>query len=293
MHVNRLVPTLFILIAAAGAVRTPASEPRLGQPVAAPARTVRVAAASDLKFALDEAISRLKRLDASIEVEAAYGSSGNFHAQLRQHAPFDLYLSADAVYPRDLVRSGIGLERDLFTYAVGRLVVWVPHRSTLPIERDHLRTLVGARRVAIANPRHAPYGRAAEAALRREGIWNQIQPRLVLGENIAQTAQFVQSGAADVGLVAKSLVVAPAMAGAGRYWEIPAHEHAPLVQGGLVLPWASSREAALRVRDYLLSVEGRKLLQAFGFGLPDDSSRLSASPGESSPRAWSREPKVN
>ena len=232
-------------------------------------RTVRVAAASDLKFALDEASARLARLDSPIRVEAAYGSSGTFHAQLRQRAPFDLYLSADVEYPRALVASGIGSERDLFVYAVGRLVVWVPNRSTLPIERDHLSALVAARRIAIANPRHAPYGRAAEAALRAAGIWNRVQSRVVLGENIAQTAQFVQSGAADAGLIARSLVMAPAMAGAGRYWEVPAWAHPPLVQGGLVLPWASSRDAALRVRDYLLGVEGRRLLEAHGFGLPD------------------------
>jgi len=231
-------------------------------------RTVRVAAASDLKFALDEAIARLALRDPTVTIEPAYGSSGTFHAQLRQRAPFDVYLSADAAYPRDLVARGLGRERDLFIYAVGRLVVWVPNGSALPIESRHLDALRAARRVAIANPRHAPYGRAAEAALRSAGVWGQVQSRLVLGENVAQTAQFVQSGAADAGLIAKSLVVAPAMSRAGRYWEVPASLHPPLVQGGLVLPWAASPEAARRVRDYLLSAEGRQLLEAFGFGLP-------------------------
>ncbi|HET9362967.1 MAG TPA: molybdate ABC transporter substrate-binding protein, partial [Vicinamibacterales bacterium] len=141
-------------------------------------------------------------------------------------------------------------------------------RSTLPIERDHLRALLSARRIAIANPRHAPYGRAAEAALRAAGVWSQGEARLVLGEHVAQAAQFVPSGAAEAGLVAMSLVVAPAMVTAGRYWEVPAREYPPLVQGGLVLPWASSRDAALRVRDYLLSVEGRRILEGSGLGPP-------------------------
>jgi molybdate transport system substrate-binding protein len=263
--VIRLVSILFVFCSAVLAGRT-AARPA-GQPT--PAATVRIAAASDLRFALEDVMARLARLDSRLTVEATYGSSGNFHAQLRQRAPFDLYLSADVEYPRDLVAKGIGSERDLFVYAAGRLVVWLPNRSTLPIERDHLRALLSARRIAIPNPRHAPYGRAAEAALRGAGIWSQVEARLVLGENVAQAAQFVQSGAADAGLVAMSLVVAPAMASAGRYWEIPAREYPPLVQGGLVLPWASSRDAALRVRDYLLSVEGRRILEGAGLGPPN------------------------
>lgn len=238
-----------------------------------PAQTVRVAAASDLKFALDQVIAQLARRVPSIRIEPTYGSSGNFHAQLQQRAPFDLYLSADVDYPRDLVAKGLGAERDLFTYAVGRLVVWIPNASTLPIERDGIRALIAARRIAIANPRHAPYGRAAEAAMRKAEIWERVQSRLVLGENIAQAAQFVQSGGADAGVIAKSLAVAPVMRDAGRYWDVPAQEHPPLVQGGLVLPWATYRDAALRVRDYLLGDEGRQILASSGFDLPSGGSR--------------------
>jgi molybdate transport system substrate-binding protein len=190
------------------------------------------------------------------------------HAQLRQRAPFDLYLSADVEYPRDLVARGIGTERDRFTYALGRIVLWVPANSPLPVEREGLRVLERASRVAIANPRHAPYGRAAEAALRRAGMWERISRRLVLGENVAQTAQFVQSGAAQAGIIAKSLAVAPALRGAGRFYDVPVDDYPALVQGGLVLPWAVSRPAAERVRDYLLSDEGRTLLETYGFGLP-------------------------
>ena len=232
------------------------------------ASTVRVAAAADVKFVLDEVAARLARRQPSIRVETSYGSSGSMHAQLRQRAPFDVYLSADVEYPRDLVSRGIGSDRDLFTYAIGRIVVWVPSGSTLAIEREGLGALAGAARIAIANPRHAPYGKAAEAALRHAGVWNRVSGKMVLGENVAQAAQFVQSGAADAGIVAKSLAVAPAMRSAGRFWEIPESAHPRLTQGGLILPWAVSRQAAIRFRDYLVSDEGRQLLALYGFDLP-------------------------
>lgn len=256
----------FLILVLAGALAASASA--AGQAGGDTRRAVRVAAAADLKFALDEAIARLARRQPALRVEPTYGSSGSMHAQLRQQAPYDVYLSADVDYPRDLVSRGVGSARDLFTYAAGRLVIWVPAGSTLPVERDGLRALDRAGRIAIANPRHAPYGRAAEAALRRAGIWDRVSRRLVLGENVAQAAQFVQSGAADAAIIAKSLVAAPALRGSGRVWDVPGSMHPPLVQGGLILPWAASRGAAEQLRDFLLSNEGRALLQAHGFGLP-------------------------
>jgi molybdate transport system substrate-binding protein len=238
------------------------------RPTAGEVAIVRVAAAANLKFALDEVAARLARRQPSIRIEMTYGSSGSMHAQLRQRAPYDVYLAADVEYPRDLVSRGIGSEGDLFTYAIGRIVLWVPNRSMLAIERDGLATLVGAARIAIANPRHAPYGKAAEAALRNAGVWDRVSGKLALGENVAQTAQFVQSGAADAGIIAKSLAVAPAMRAAGRFWDIPESAYPSLAQGGLILPWAVSREGAAGLLDYLLSDEGRQLLAAYGFGLP-------------------------
>ncbi len=235
---------------------------------ARPPAVVRVAAASDLKFALDEVAATLARRTPPVRVEPTYGSSGSMHAQLRQRAPFDVYLSADVEYPRDLVARGIGSARDLFTYATGRLVVWAPTGSPLPIERDGVRALERASRIAIANPRHAPYGRAAEAVLRSAGLLERLRPRLVLAENVAQAAQFAQSSAADAAIVARSLAVNPAL-GAGRMWDVDPGLHPPLVQGGLILPWARSRGAAEDVREYLLSAEGRRLLARHGFGLPE------------------------
>lgn len=226
---------------------------------------VRVAAAADLKFALDEVIAQFRERNPGVRVEPAYGSSGNMHAQLRQRAPYDVYLSADMAYARDLVSRGIGARDDLFAYARGRLVVWVPMDSPLPIERVGVRALSGAQRIAIANPRHAPYGRAAEAAMRRAGVWATVARRLVLAENVAQAAQFVESGAADAGIIAKSLVLATALRSSGRYRDIPEDMHPAIEQGGLILPWAASRDAAVRFTHFLTSVEGRKILTGFGF----------------------------
>src|SRR5918992_86335 len=174
-----------------------------GGPPPAPGAPPRVAAAADLKFALDDLAAQLAKRQPAIRLQPTYGSSGVMHSQLRQRAPFDVFLSADVEYPRDLVSRGIGSSRDLFRYATGRIVVWVPASSRLPVERDGLRALAGANRIAIANPRHAPYGRAAEAALRSAGVWAAVEGKLVLGENVAQAAQFVQSGAADAGIIAK------------------------------------------------------------------------------------------
>jgi molybdate transport system substrate-binding protein len=258
------MPIVLALLVVTGVLATGQGTPRPETST----QTVRVAAAADLKFALDEAIARLAAHEPSLRIQTTYGSSGSMHAQLRQRAPYDLYLSADIEFPRDLVSKGIGSSADLFTYATGRIVVWVPAASKLAVERDGLRALEAAARIAIANPRHAPYGRAAEAAMRRAGIWERVRRRLVLGENVAQTAQFVQSGAADAGIIAKSLAVTPAMRSSGRFWDIPEDMHPPLTQGGLILPWAASRRAAEQLRDVLLSPEGRDILAAYGFGLP-------------------------
>ena len=250
------------------AALTMAALPQAGPPPAAPPPTVRVAAAADLKLALDDVAARLANSRPSIRIQPTYGASGALHAQLQQRAPYDVFLSADVDYPRDLVSKGIGSDRDLFTYAIGHIVVWVPASSMLPIHRDGLRALISANRIAIANPRVAPYGRAAEAALRGAGIWTAIRGKLVLGENVAQAAQFAQSGAADAAIIGKALAMSPPMRTAGRSWDVPDKAYPPITQGGLILPWAISRDAAGRFRDYLLGDQGRQVLASHGFGAP-------------------------
>ena len=163
--------------------------------------TVRVAAAADLKFALDEVVGLAEDRHPGLTVKVTYGSSGTFLQQIQNGAPFDLYLSADLSYPRELVDAGLAEEDDLFRYAVGRLVLWVPESS--PVDpRDGLEVLAGdgTAKVAVANPEHAPYGVAAVAALREAGVYDAVAPKLVLGENVAQAAEFVQSGNADAGI---------------------------------------------------------------------------------------------
>lgn len=235
-------------------------------------RQVAVAAAADLKYAFDELIAEFGREHAHVNVQVTYGSSGNFYAQLLNRAPFDIYFSADVAYPRRLVEEGLADGESEFLYAVGQIVVWVPNESQIDVAQLGIRSLVDprARKVAIANPLHAPYGRAAEAALKSLGVYDQVQDRLVLGENIAQTAQFVESGAADVGIIALSLAMAPAMQDKGRYWVIPLSAYPPMEQGCVVLNWAQDQSATESFRTFVASERGRAILKRYGFLLPGE-----------------------
>jgi molybdate transport system substrate-binding protein len=231
-----------------------------------------VAAAADLKFALDEVVGAFERQHPDIRVKATYGSSGSFFAQLSNEAPFDLFLSADIDYPRKLIEQGKAEKGSEFLYAVGHLVVWVPAASKLDVQKLGIRALAdpSVKKVAIANPRQAPYGRAAEAALKKLGVYDDVKGRLVLGENIAQAAQFVESGAADAGVIALSLALAPAMRDTGRYWEVPLDAYPRLEQGGVLLKWAKDPEAAQALLDFLTGGEGRAILKRYGFILPGE-----------------------
>lgn len=238
-------------------------------PPAPPDHEVRVAAAADLKFALDAVFAATAASTRGIRPAVTYGSSGSFYAQIENGAPFDLFLSADAEYPRRLAASGLA-DGDPFLYAVGRIALWVPARSSLDIAALGLRALLdpSIRKVAIANPRHAPYGRAAEAAMKSLGVLDAVKEKLVLGENVGQAAQFVQSGAADAGVIALSLALVPQMRSAGRYVEIPPESYPPMDQGGIVLKGAREPAAARALRDALLGTRGRAVLREYGFFLP-------------------------
>jgi molybdate transport system substrate-binding protein len=239
-------------------------------------REVRVAVAADLRFAFDDVVAEFQRRHPDIHVEVTYGSSGNFFAQLSNQAPFDLFLSADVEYPRRLIEAKVATPESLFVYAIGHVVVWVRRESALDVEHQGLRALLdpSVRNVAIANPKYAPYGRAAEAALKATtvdgmSLYERVRDRLVLGDNVAQTAQFVESGAADVGFIAQSLALSPALRDKGRFAEVPASAYPRLEQGGVILSWARDPGAAEALRAFLIGEEGRAILKRFGFALPE------------------------
>jgi molybdate transport system substrate-binding protein len=231
-----------------------------------------VAAASDLKFAMEEMIQEFHKDHPEIIVKVTYGSSGNFYSQLSNQAPFDLFFSADIGYPRKLSEQGLILPGTEFLYGVGQLVLWVPKSSLIDVERLQLEAVrqKSVHHIALANPKHAPYGKAAEAALRSAGLWEAVQPIVVLGENVSQALQFIQSGNAEIGIVALSLALAPGIKDQGRYWQIPLDTYPRLEQGGVILKWTKAPEAAQRLRGFVTGSKGRSVLKRFGFYLPGE-----------------------
>ena len=236
---------------------------------AAGAQKLTVAAAADLRFALDELAAQFRAAHPVVDLAITYGSSGNFFAQIQNGAPFDVFLSADADYPRRLIAAGLASKESLFLYGVGRIVGWVPAGSPLDPAALGIKVLEApsVRHIAIANPQHAPYGRAAEAALRSLGVYDRVSPKLVLGENIGQAFEFVESGAAEAGIVALSLALAPAARTHGRYWEVPQDAYPKIEQGGVILSRAPAGPAA-QFRAFLLSDDGRRILKQYGFSVP-------------------------
>lgn len=238
----------------------------LGLALSAHAAKVTIAAAADLKFALDEIVTRFKQAYPGDEVDVIYGSSGKFHTQIQQGAPYDLYFSADIAFARQLAQKGFAASA-VKPYAFGRIVLW---STSLDASRMTLASLTDPQiaRIAIANPRHAPYGQRAEEALRAVGLWQQVEPKLVYGENIAHTAQFVQTGNAQVGIIALALAVSPELARQGGYWLIPEQLHQPLEQGFIITRRASGNALARRFADYIDSSAARAVLTRYGFVLP-------------------------
>jgi molybdate transport system substrate-binding protein len=233
---------------------------------------VRVAVAADLKFALEEIVEAFHRQHPDIKVQVTYGSSGNFYSQLSNRAPFDVFLSADVDYPRRLIRDGLAPADGEFLYGVGRIVLWVRQSSAINVEKLGMQSLLSpeARKIAIANPRHAPYGRAAEAAMKSMGVYERVKDRLVLGDTVLQAAQFVESGSADVGIISRSHALAPSFRDKGRFWEVPLDTYPRRVQGGVILSWVQDRSAAEALRDFVLGEEGRAILKSYGFDTPEE-----------------------
>jgi molybdate transport system substrate-binding protein len=231
-----------------------------------------VAAASDLSFPIKEIIGQFEQKTGHT-VKLTLGSSGSFQAQIANGAPFDVYLSADVDYVRLLDRAGLIEPNSLYIYAVGRIVLWVPNGSPIDVKKLGMESLLqpAAKRIAIANPSLAPYGRAAVAALRHYNLYDRVASRLVLGENIAQTAQFVSSGAADIGIIAHSAASADPMRSSGVFWEIPPDAYPRLDQGMAILKQARKAghlDAARAFYEWFRNDASRAILKRYGFSLP-------------------------
>jgi molybdate transport system substrate-binding protein len=236
------------------------------------AQEIRVAAASDLQFALQDLATRFEK-ESGKKLTLIFGSSGNFFAQIQNGAPFDIFFSANLAYPKKLEAAGLIEPGTYYEYATGKLVLWVPSRSQLDINSG-LRSLTNpaVRKIAIANPQHAPYGQAAIAALKKENLYDKVSDKLVLGENISQTASFVLSGAADAGIVALSLALGPNMKDKGRFVEIPSADYPPIQQACVVLKSSRDKATARAFLEFLRSAKIRDLVRSYGFTIPGNAS---------------------
>ena len=235
----------------------------------ATAQEIVVAAAADMNAALPQIVEAYTKKTGQA-VKVSFGSSGNLTNQIRNGAPFDVFFSADEEYPKQLMAEGLASKDTLYRYAVGRLVLWVPSNSPLDVSNARHTALLdpSVKKIAIANPAHAPYGRAAEAALRHFGIYDQVSSRLVLGENVSQAAQFVESGNAQAGLIALSHALAPALKDHGRYWTVPLDAYPTLNQAAVVVSRSKQPDAARKFLEFLRGPEAASLLSSYGFSLP-------------------------
>ena len=270
-------------------------------PAPSPAQngSVLVAAASSMKFAFDELILQFQKENPDISIKVSYGSSGNFFSQIANGAPYDIFFSADMEYPQRLKSEGHGhSDHDVFPYAMGHIVLWLPHNAGMDAEqakmrslfnpaviwlphdagmdaeREKMRSLINltTRKIAIANPRHAPYGRAAVEALKALKVFEQVQSRLVMGENVSQAAQFAHTRAAQASIIALSLALTSKMKSTGSFWEIPAEFYQPIDQGHLILKGSRNPSAADSLGRFIAGKRGQKILQRYGFSFPGGES---------------------
>jgi len=237
-------------------------------PLAVHAESLTVAAAADLTFAFREVAAEFHK-QSTEQLRISYGSSGNFFSQLKNGAPYDVFFSADVQYPQKLAEAGLVEPGTIYKYAAGKIVIWVPTASKLDLSRG-LGVLLdpGIHRIAIANPEHAPYGRAAVAAMQHEAIYDKVKDKLVMGEDISQTAQFVESGNADAGILALSLALAPPMRERGRFVIISPDKYPPIIQAACVIRATKQLELAKRFLEFMKQPATVAKMEEFGFVLP-------------------------
>lgn len=237
------------------------------QGMVAHAEPLTVAVAANVKYAFDDLAAEFKK-ESGLEVEGVPGASGKIVAQVKSGAPFDVFLSADTESPEALYKEGFATNPPK-VYAYGVLVLWT--RKKLDLNKGMaVLSDAAVQKVAIANPRLAPYGRAAIKALESAGLSKAVEPKLVYGESISQAAQFVDSGAADIGFIAKSLVVAPEMSGKGKWMEVPKASYDPIAQSVVVLKHGAESQsiASQKFMDFLFTPKARAIFEKYGYLLP-------------------------
>ena len=234
------------------------------------AQEITVAAAADLQFAMQDVAARFQKQTGKT-VKLIYGSSGNFFQQIQNGAPFDMFFSANLDYPKKLEAAGLVEPGTFYQYARGKLVIWVPNDSKLDLSSS-MQVLLdpSIKKIAIANPQHAPYGQAAVAAMQKANIYEKVKSKFVLGENISQTASFVVSGSADVGIVALSLAVSPNMKDKGRYAEVPADDYPPIEQACVIVSSSKNgstknKETAQQFLSFVKTATIADVLRTYGF----------------------------
>jgi molybdate transport system substrate-binding protein len=229
------------------------------------AQTVKVAAAADLRYAMDDLVKLYKKTNPDAGIEIIYGSSGNAYAQILNGAPFDLFFSADVIYPQKLKDAGLTLTEPAL-YAIGRMVLW---SATLDVSKG-LSVLTEKKniRIATANPQHAPYGQRAVEVLKHYNMYDYLETQLVFGENIAQAAQFCLTGNADAGLVALSIALSPSMIAKGKYFLISEKSHSAIKQAYVILKNAKDNKKVFAFVHFLETKPARDIFEKYGFTLP-------------------------
>ena len=237
------------------------------------AQEITIAAAADLQSAMQDVAARFQK-ETGKTIRVIYGSSGNFFQQIQNGAPFDMFFSANLDYPKKLEASGRTLAGSYYQYARGKIVIWVANDSKIDLHAG-LKALLDpqVKKIAIANPLHAPYGQAAVSAMQKEGIYPKAKEKFVLGENISQTASFIMSGSADIGVVALALALSPNMKQQGRYSEIPPDEYPPVDQACVILSSSKEKALAQQFLSYIKGAEVANLLAAYGFDVSGRDSQ--------------------
>jgi molybdate transport system substrate-binding protein len=230
-----------------------------------------VAAAADLNPALNDIAQQFEK-KTGVRLKLSFGASGALSQQIQNGAPFDLFFSADMDYPRQLIAQGQADDASLYKYSLGKLVLWVPTGSPLDVEHKGMDALldVSVKKIAIANPQHAPYGRAAVAAMKHARLYDRLSDRFVLGENVSQAAQFAESGNAQAGFVALAHALSPVIKNTGKFWVVPPDYYPPLEQGVVIITNSLHQKEASDFLAYVKTKEASDLLRRYGFTLPND-----------------------